>query len=69
VLTDLNPVRTEGVGFGYDQRWLYPVLPTTAVSDATTAIQYLRQSARTLAGTAVIRPLDAEHEAGNQHDG
>jgi hypothetical protein len=59
VLTDLNPVRTEGVGFGYDQRWLYPVLPTTAVSDATPAIQYLRQSARTLAGTAVIRPLDA----------
>jgi HK97 family phage prohead protease len=59
VVTDLNPVRTEGVGFGYDQRWLYPVLPTTAVSDATTAIQYLRQSARTLAGTAVIRPIDA----------
>lgn len=57
VLTDLNPIRTEGVGFGYDQRWLYPVLPTTAVSDATTAVQYLRQSARTLAGTAVIRPL------------
>jgi hypothetical protein len=59
VLTDLNPVRTEGVGLGYDRRWLYPVLPTTAVSDATTAVQYLRQSSRTLAGTAVIRPLDA----------
>ncbi|MDP9144576.1 MAG: HK97 family phage prohead protease [Actinomycetota bacterium] len=58
-LTDLAPLRTQGVGFGYDQRWLYPVLPTTAVSDATTAVQYLRQSARTLAGTAVIRPLDA----------
>ena len=59
VLTDLNPVRREGVGLGYDSRWLYPVLPTTAVSDATTSIQYLRQSARTLAGTAVIRALDA----------
>jgi HK97 family phage prohead protease len=59
VLTDLNPLRTEGVGFGYDRRWLYPVLPTTAVSDATTAVQYLRQSARTLAGTAVLRPLDS----------
>jgi HK97 family phage prohead protease len=59
VLTDLNPVRREGVPFGYDTRWLYPVLPTTAVSDATTAIQYLRQSARTLGGTAVIRPLDS----------
>jgi phage head maturation protease len=59
VLTDLNPLRTEGVPFGYDRRWLYPVLPTTAVSDATTAVQYLRQSARTLAGTAVLRPLDS----------
>jgi hypothetical protein len=35
------------------------VLPTTAVDAATTSVQYLRQSARTLAGTAVIRPLDA----------
>ena len=59
VLTDLNPIRREGVGLGFDSRWLFPVLPTTGVSDATTAIQYLRQSARTLAGTALIRPLDA----------
>jgi uncharacterized protein len=59
VLTDLNPVRKEGVGLGYDQRWLFPVLPTTSVDAATTAVQYLRQSARTLAGTAVIRPLDS----------
>jgi uncharacterized protein len=59
VLTDLAPVRREGVGLGYDTRWLYPVLPQTAVSDATTAVQYLRQSGRTLAGTAVIRPLDS----------
>ncbi len=59
VLTDLNPVRREGVALGYDQRWLYPVLPTTGVDQATTAIQYLRESARTTAGTAVIRPLDA----------
>jgi uncharacterized protein len=57
VLTDLNPYRTDGVPLGYDQRWLFPVVPTTAVSDATTAIQYLRQSSRTLAGTAVIRPI------------
>jgi HK97 family phage prohead protease len=59
VLTDLDPVRRDGVPLGYDVRWVYPALPTTAVDDATTAIQYLRQSARTLAGTAVIRPLDA----------
>jgi HK97 family phage prohead protease len=59
VLTDLNPVRAEGVPLGYDARWLYPVLPTTAVDNATTAVQYLRQSSRSLAGTAVIRPIDA----------
>src|SRR5829696_6196756 len=59
VLTDLNPLRRDGVALGYDQRWLFPVLPTTAVSDATTSVQYHRQSGRTLAGTAVIRPLDA----------
>jgi hypothetical protein len=59
VLTDLNPIRREGVPLGYDSRWLYPVLPTTPVSDAATSVQYLRQSARTLAGTAVIRALDA----------
>jgi HK97 family phage prohead protease len=57
VLTDLNPVRREGYPLGYDVRWLYPVLPTTAVASATTAVQYLRESSRSLAGTAVIRPL------------
>ena len=35
------------------------MLPTTAVDVATTSIQYLRQSSRSLAGTAVIRALDA----------
>lgn len=59
VLTDLNPVRREGVPLGIDRRWLYPALPSTSVDAATTAVQYLRQSARTLAGTAVIRALDA----------
>jgi hypothetical protein len=38
---------------------LFPVLPQTAVSDATTSVQYLRQSGRVLAGTATIRALDA----------
>ena len=59
VLTDLNPIRSDGVPLGYDSRWLYPVLPTTAVDAATTSVQYLRQASRSLAGTAVIRPLDA----------
>jgi hypothetical protein len=59
VVMDVNPLRREGVGLSYDRRWLYPVLPTTGVDAATTSVQYLRQSARTLAGTAVIRALDA----------
>jgi HK97 family phage prohead protease len=59
VLTDLNPVRAQGVALGYDRRWVYPAFPSTAVDAATTSVQYLRQSARTLAGTAVIRALDA----------
>ncbi len=59
VLTDMTPVRREGVPLGYDTRWVYPALPQTAVGADVTAIQYLRQSARTLAGTAVIRALDA----------
>jgi len=60
VLTDVNPVRVDGVPLGYDQRWLYPVLPTTAVDAATTSVQYLRESSRSLAaGTVVIRPLDS----------
>jgi HK97 family phage prohead protease len=58
-VSDINPLRREGVPLGYDQRWIYPVLPTTAVSDSTTSVQYLRQSTRTLAGTSVIRALDA----------
>jgi Caudovirus prohead serine protease len=60
VLTDLNPVRREGVALGYDQRWAYPAFPSTGVDSATTAVQILRQQSRTLAaGTAVVRPLDS----------
>src|SRR4029453_5702085 len=58
-LTDLNPIRREGVPLGYDTRWLYPVLPQTSVRAATTAGSDLCQSGRVLAGTAVIRPLDS----------
>jgi phage head maturation protease len=59
VVSDINPLRREGVPLGYDTRWLWPVVPNTPVSDATTSVQYLRQSSRTLAGTAVIRAIDA----------
>jgi HK97 family phage prohead protease len=60
VLTDMNPTRRAGVSLGYDQRWAYPAFPSTSVDSATTAVQVLRQSSRTLpAGTAIIRPIDA----------
>jgi HK97 family phage prohead protease len=60
VLTDLNPTRRDGVSLGYDQRWAYPAFPSTAVDSATTSVQVLRQSSRTLpAGTAIVRPLDS----------
>jgi HK97 family phage prohead protease len=59
VLTGVNPIRREGAALGYDRRWLYPVLQTTALDSTTTAVQYLRQTTRTLAGTVSIRALDA----------
>jgi HK97 family phage prohead protease len=60
VLTDLNPTRRAGVALGYDQRWAYPAFPSTSVDSATTAVQILRQSSRTLpAGTAIVRPIDS----------
>lgn len=60
VLTDLAPVRHEGVALGYDSRWVYPAFPSTGVDSSTTAVQILRQSSRTLpAGTAVVRPIDS----------
>jgi hypothetical protein len=62
VLTDLNPVCREGVPLGYDQRWLYPVLPTTGVDQATTAIQYLREASRTTAGTAPLTDTSTKPE-------
>jgi phage head maturation protease len=59
VVSDINPIRRDGVPLGFDQRWLYPALPTTAVDAATTSVQYLRESSRSLAGTAVLRALDS----------
>jgi hypothetical protein len=41
VVMDVNPLRREGDGLGYDRRWLCPVLPTNGVDAATTSVQYL----------------------------
>jgi hypothetical protein len=56
----LNPARRDGVGLGADSRYAWPAFPQTAVDRDVTAIQVLRQSARTLASAAnVIRNIDA----------
>ncbi len=55
----LYPVRREGVALGADKRYAYPAFPTVAVDAATTSVQVLRQSARTLPSAAdVIRDID-----------
>ena len=56
----LTPVRREGVPLGADGRYAYPAFASVAVDGATTAVQVLQQTVRTLpAGTAVVRAIDA----------
>ena len=57
---DLNPTRVQGVALGHDQRYAYPAFGQVAVDAGQTAVQILRQSARTLASASdVIRDIDA----------
>ena len=44
VLTDLNPIRRDGVPLGYDTAGCTPCCRPPPVSDATTSVQYLRQT-------------------------
>jgi len=49
-----------GVNLGADSRYAWPVFPQVAVDGGDTAVQVLRQSARTLPASAtVIRAIDA----------
>ena len=49
-----------GVNLGADSRYAWPVFPQVAVDGGDTAVQVLRQSARTLpAAATVIRAIDA----------
>jgi len=54
-----GPQRT-GVNLGADSRYAWPVFPQVSVEPGDTAVQVLRQSARTLpAASTVIRAIDA----------
>ncbi len=49
-----------GVNLGADSRYAWPVFPQVSVDGGDTAVQVLRQSARTLpASGTVIRPIDS----------
>jgi HK97 family phage prohead protease len=59
-IDNLNPVRRQGAGLAFDQRYAWPAFVRIGVDAATTAVQVMRQSQRTLAAPAnVIRPLAA----------
>jgi hypothetical protein len=56
----LNRLQTTGGALGYDQRFIYQVVPNVAVDHGVTSVQVFQQTARTLnAGTAVVRAIDA----------
>jgi len=56
----LAPTTSTPVALGMDIRYAYPAFPQTSVSTGDTAVQVLRQSARTLPATStVIRSIDA----------
>ena len=56
----LSPVRQAGVDLGADQRYAWPFFPQVNVGAGDTAVQVLRQSARTLPLAAnVVRAIDA----------
>jgi HK97 family phage prohead protease len=59
-IPSLNPIYRDGIPLGADQRYAFPAFRQVAVDSATTSVQVLRQTVRTLpAGTAVVRAIDA----------
>ena len=58
--SDVAPIRREGVGLGFDNRYAWPAFAQASVDSGTTAVQVMRQTARALpAPGEVIRPIDA----------
>jgi HK97 family phage prohead protease len=59
----LMPLGVPAVGLGADQRYVWPVLPTTPVDEGVTSVEVLRQKSRTLpAASSVVRAIDATSE-------
>ncbi len=59
-LDTLSPLPTTGVALGNDGRYAWPVFPQVNVGPGDTAVQVLRQTARTFPTTAsMIRAIDA----------
>lgn len=59
-LDRLMPLGVPAVGLGADQRYIWPVLPTTPVGEGVTSVEVLRQKSRTLpAASSVVRAIDA----------
>ena len=59
-IEDYFPRTVPSTGFGADRRYLYPAIRQVSLSAADTSVQYLNQSARTLAATNdMIRAIDA----------
>lgn len=57
---NVNMLRTNAAAFGYDQRYAWPAFPRVAVDSATTSVQVLTQTARTIpAASTVVRAIDA----------
>ncbi len=60
---DLNPIRRQGVPLGQDMRYAFPAFGTEAVGAEVTAVDVLRQKARTLPEAEdVVRDIDAVTE-------
>jgi uncharacterized protein len=52
--------RTDAGALGYDQRWVWPVLPRVAIDAGVTSVDVLTQTARSLATAAnVVRAVEA----------
>jgi phage head maturation protease len=66
----LQPVGTPSVPLGADQRYAWPVFPSSPVDEGVTSVEVLRQKTRTLPAAAdVIRAIDAtsdKPEVGSQ---
>ena len=59
MVDDVNQAERQSAPYGYDQRYVFPVVPTVPVDRATTSVHVLQQTARSLASASnVLRDID-----------